>query len=83
MSCCNQKRAALRSPEAYPSSTGAQLPDAPAEVLFAYTGARTLTVAGAVTGRLYQFNGPGALRAVDRRDAPGMMAVPMLEKAAP
>jgi hypothetical protein len=47
---------------------------------FRYTGHTSLTVRGAVTGRLYYFAHAGADVAVDPRDAPAMSAVPRLQR---
>ena len=49
-------------------------------ILFQYTGSRTLTVTGSVTRKTYRFNFPGAMTHIDARDAPAMMAVPVLKR---
>lgn len=82
MACCNQKRTAFQYPQTTPPKNDAPRLPSPAEVFFQYKGAKSLIVYGAVTGAAYRFDGPGAFRGVDRRDAPGMMAVPMLERVA-
>lgn len=79
MPCCNQKRTALRRPE---TTASPNEPAPPAEIFFRYTGLNRIVVYGAVTRIAYRFDSPGASRAIDRRDAPGMMAVPMLERVA-
>jgi hypothetical protein len=48
---------------------------------FQYIGASGLTVQGPVTKRLYRFAGPGAIVAVDGRDAPSLARVPQLRRA--
>jgi hypothetical protein len=48
---------------------------------FEYTGRTALTMRGAITGRSYRFAQPGAVVAVDRRDAPSAAGVPHLRRA--
>jgi hypothetical protein len=75
MSCCGKKREIWRG-------KSPQLPKAPSgnpgAVYFRYLGNKALTVAGTVTGRVYQFWGSGAAAAADPRDAPALAAVPHL-----
>jgi hypothetical protein len=40
-----------------------------------------MTVIGPTTGRRYRFDRPGATVSVDRRDAPGVDAVPNVRRA--
>jgi hypothetical protein len=47
---------------------------------FKYIGVSGLTVQGPVTKRLYRFAGPGAIAAVDSRDAPSLTRVPQLRR---
>lgn len=47
---------------------------------FTYVGQTSVTVIGSATGRLYRFDGPGITLAVDRRDAYGLSAVPVLRR---
>lgn len=49
---------------------------------FQYTGTTGATVTGGVTGRRYRFDHPGAIVAVDARDARSLAAVPMLRPVA-
>jgi hypothetical protein len=51
------------------------------ETLFEYVGSTGMTVIGPMTGRRYRFDRPGATIAVDRRDAPGVGAVPNVRQA--
>jgi hypothetical protein len=46
-----------------------------------YLGGSVLNVIGGATGRRYRFDGAGARLAVDRRDAPGLAAIPLLHRA--
>jgi hypothetical protein len=48
---------------------------------FQYIGGSGLTVQGPVTKRLYRFASPGAVVAVDARDAPSLSRVPQLRRA--
>jgi hypothetical protein len=48
---------------------------------FQYIGGSGLTVQGPVTKRLYRFAAPGAVVAVDSRDAPSLARVPQLRRA--
>jgi len=49
-------------------------------VRFMYTGRTALMATGAGTGRLYRFEGSGAILAVDRRDAYGLGTIPALHR---
>ncbi len=51
------------------------------ETLFEYVGSTGMTVIGPTTGRRYRFDRPGATVSVDRRDAPGVDAVPNVRRA--
>jgi hypothetical protein len=85
MSCCGQRRQHL---------TGATSPARPEPkeprpnrsrllftIAFEYTGQTSLTVVGAVSGRRYRFDGPGARVVVDPRDRPSLAKVPRLRQA--
>jgi len=82
MSCCGQKRRALRdasrtpqrAPELQTYSPTFQNP-----TLMQHTGARSLIVRGAVTRHAYLFGPRGAALAVDERDAPGLLATGLFE----
>jgi len=49
-------------------------------VYFEYIGKTGLTVVGPITGSRYRFDGPGAIVAVDGRDASPVAAVPNLRQ---
>ena len=51
------------------------------DIYFEYTGKTALTVTGKITAKTYRFSKPGEKVLIDFRDAPGMMAVPVLRKA--
>jgi hypothetical protein len=51
-----------------------------ASVAFEYAGATALTAVGAITGRRYRFDRPGAAVDVDLRDAPSLGGVPHLRR---
>ena len=52
----------------------------PASVLFQYTGHSGMTVFGPFTGQRYRFTTPGAVVAIDSRDAPSVASVPRLKR---
>lgn len=49
-------------------------------VHFEYIGQTALSVTGSVSGRKYRFLFQGDRQLIDYRDAPGMMAVPVLKR---
>jgi hypothetical protein len=49
-------------------------------VAFEYVGRTALSVRGSITGRSYRFAAPGAVVAVDARDAGSVAAVPLLRR---
>lgn len=51
--------------------------------MFEYTGKTALTVTGSITRKRYYFSHPNQAQKIDYRDAPGMMAVPLLKKVVP
>jgi hypothetical protein len=51
----------------------------PDPVHFQYTGRTGMTVIGPISGQRYRFEHPGALLAIDGRDAPSIVAVPHLQ----
>ena len=59
----------------------APAPRAPRPYYFQYIGKTALTAVGGVTGHRYRFPAPGALLAVDERDAPSFAAIPNLRRA--
>ena len=52
-------------------------------MFFRYVGATGLNVLGPITGRRYRFNAPGAVVAVDQRDAASIAGVPNLRRTWP
>lgn len=80
MGCCGKNRLMRRiendlRPQVVPT------PRIPSARYFEYVGKTSLTALGPVTGRRYRFERPGALLAVDARDAPSMVGVPNLRRA--
>jgi hypothetical protein len=78
-----------RAPAAAPIQNSAATPAAPAALasspapaLFEYVGASSMTTMGAVTRKLYRFDGRGAKSAVDLRDAPALERVKELRRLA-
>ncbi len=87
MGCCGNKRSDLaRQNQGYAArpSGGAPLrtmvPTAAEPVYFQYTGNTALSVRGMFSWNIYRFSAPGAVIAVDRRDAASMAAVPFLKQ---
>ncbi len=83
MSCCGSKRQSYgQVPEQYTPKKDAYSPVASTAVFvkYKYTGLRAMTVTGGITGTVYRFAQPGSEVMVDKRDAPGMAAVPNVEK---
>lgn len=78
MNCCGSKRKAWNIPASTDLPSAA--PALPAYVRFRYVGKLSMTVTGGLTGQVYRFTGPGAEVLVDYRDAPGMLAVPNVER---
>jgi hypothetical protein len=83
MSCCGQKRRALRNP----IDTQTFEPDVisptepPAGTIFLeYVGVTAMTVIGPVTGIRYRFGWSGAQVAIDTRDAEPLSSVPHLRR---
>jgi hypothetical protein len=83
MGCCGGKRQQIKVAlgGAEPSPGAAQPPRAAVVFeFFRYTGNTGMTVVGPITGKRYRFNAPGAVVAVDARDAPGVGAAPNLRQ---
>jgi hypothetical protein len=84
MGCCSRRRTQFHaeplggSPAGGPPQTRGPIGPASTPIYFEYTGQTGLSVRGPITGRNYRFGGPGARIGVDSRDAPALMAVPML-----
>lgn len=74
------KAAKLQPAEVVRSSVVQSARWKPGPVLFQYTGHSGMTVFGPVTGLRYRFTGPGAVIAVDPRDAPSVDGVPRLQR---
>jgi hypothetical protein len=82
MSCCGQKRHALRDASRIPRRAPepqAYAPPFQNPMLMQHTGASSLIVRGAVTRHAYLFGPRGAALAVDERDAPGLIATGLFE----
>jgi hypothetical protein len=87
MSCCGQKRAALRTraSAAVPSERAAASPLRPGrpgsepgpELAVEYRGDRPVLVGGAATGRLYTFSPGRRTRSVSAADVPGLLLDPL------
>ena len=76
--CCGGTRTGLGQAPVRPDRIGQD--DQQPPVTFTYTGSTSLNVIGGVTRTLYRFEGVGATLAVDRRDAYGLIAVPLLQR---
>jgi hypothetical protein len=79
MACCGQNR------QSYYPSTAAVRPNGFAgvsggEPILEYIGATSLIVVGAVTGREYRFDRPGARVKVDARDQASVAQAPNLRR---
>lgn len=78
MSCCGQKRAALRAgsiPAAAGSMAGSRVVPAPSasEVRLRWRRVVNSQISGPVTGRLYDVSANRRVVVVDRRDAPRLL----------
>jgi hypothetical protein len=51
-----------------------------APIAFRYEGRTQATVTGPVSGRLYRFDEPGAVRTADERDVPWLACLPDLRR---
>ena len=85
MGCCGKNRSAIRAVENHvgenhnpPRVTSAPQPSFQ---YFEYVGATGITALGPITGRRYRFATPGAIVAIDDRDAPSMAGVPNVRRA--
>ncbi len=79
---CGKKRNALHAGQQSPAdNNGLQiLTTQMVYIHFEYTGRSGLTVTGNITGTRYRFNYPGEIVPIDKRDAAGMMGVPVLSR---
>lgn len=90
MGCCGKNRSIASAPGPgfergfgnSPASPSVVTRRTPSAQYFEYVGKTGLTAFGPVTGRHYRFPRPGALLAVDERDASSMAGVPHLRRAA-
>ena len=78
MSCCGQKRDAVRAQVRAPQRVMAD-PD-PTTVRLQYRHRSPITVRGAKTGKRYEFLGGGAMQTVDRQDAEALIATGMFDR---
>lgn len=83
MSCCGEKRAQLlktteagRVLQREKWTSSKHQPTGNTPVHFQYIGKKKLTVIGRETHRLYRFDRPGAVVALDKRDQHALEAVP-------
>ncbi len=89
MSCCGLRRLMEKSAPGLNASKisfdsalqQARRSQPPADVVFEYFGETSLIVTGPITGRRYRFDNTGAKLSVDRRDAPGITAIPQLRRS--
>lgn len=84
MSCCGKMRqqltGAVSPTRTEPKVVGQGRSDVQFAIAFEYTGQTGLSVLGAVSGRRYRFDGPGARVVVDPRDRPSLVKVPKLRQ---
>lgn len=81
MSCCGSKRHSYNeyARESHPAEHKSTIPGVVYHN-FRYTGQSGMIVTGGITGTQYRFPYPGAEVLVDKRDSPGMAAVPNIER---
>ena len=79
MGCCgnNRRPAQVETNETQPVRF---TPPTPTTHYFKYVGKTALTAVGNVTGQRYRFASPGAVIAIDSRDAPSMAGVPNVRR---
>ena len=78
MSCCGDKRAALR--QEFPAGgRGESRFWISGDIEFEYSGPGQLTVLGPITGTTYRFASPGARVRVNGSDAPSFISIPRLK----
>jgi hypothetical protein len=87
MPCCGSKRAQLsrtteppRAPEPAGGPSSQRQPERATPVYFQYVGKLRLVVIGRETRKVYRFDGPDAVVAVDPRDRRALTAVPALRE---
>ena len=76
MSCCGQSRGQIGIRVNFEAGALGRA------VVFEYIGRTALTASGAVTGKRYRFEHPGARVTVDARDRASLDALPMLKQVA-
>jgi len=76
---CGKKRKEYSQSNALASNNAAAVSNS-SSINFEYTGKTALTITGNITRKNYRFNYRGHIQAVDYRDVPGMMEVPILKK---
>jgi hypothetical protein len=76
MGCCGKRSTmtAIPAKMARPSASSSPYPS------FQYIGGSGLTVQGPASKRLYRFASPGAIVAVDARDAASLARMPQLRR---
>jgi hypothetical protein len=80
MGCCGRNRT-TQTTTTRPAATAAPRASTSPFPSFQYIGGSGLTVQGPVSKRVYRFAAPGAIVAVDARDAPSLARVPQLRRA--
>jgi hypothetical protein len=78
MSCCGERRAAVRpEPRARPTTAAAEPGRwVSGAVVLEYQGAGRLTITGPVTGTVYRFGFAGSRVRVHGSDAPSLVSMP-------
>ena len=79
MSCCGNRRTALRSVPSSATRGGSATYQPSAATVFEYTGHAQLAVAGPATGMTYRFNGHGQRVQVHAADVASLYAIPSLK----
>jgi hypothetical protein len=85
MSCCGKARTSVivqssTRPEPLARPAPSSLQASTAGQLVEYVGSTGLTVRGPASGHVYRFANAGARMLVDGRDAPFLLAIPVLKK---
>ena len=84
MGCCGKNRSALRAVENHAIENRdpprVTFTPQPSFQYFEYVGSTGITAFGPITGRRYRFANPGAVVAVDDRDAPSLAGVPNVRR---
>ena len=81
MGCrCGSSRTSSSVADSAPVRQPSVAPRRPEPAYFQYQGVTALTAIGPVSRRRYRFLSPGAIVAVDGRDAPSLAGVPHLRR---